>query len=364
MSIPRCALIGVTGYGKVHFANLKRLLLAGEIELVGVSIINPQEAAEVLEWLQARSIRVFDDYQHMLQQLSGKLDLCCVPTGISLHGPMAEAVLAAGANLLVEKPLAGSPADGQAICGAAERAGKFACVGYQAVWAPSTVELVNAIHNGQLGRLRKIAVRGIWPRPASYYQRNSWAGRYRDRHGIVNDNPANNALAHFLNLALLFAGPEPWRCAQVTGAEAELFRANPIETYDTILARMQTREGVEIFFGATHASRETVHPQIDIVGDYGKATWSYDVVSGGFEELCQANMFQEVVARAAGREGRIYPASEAMAHVLAVDAISQAGTIGDCTHDAVPFHMGSDAVMTIPGIARRILAEAEAFLTT
>ena len=56
---------------------------------------------------------------------------------------------------------------------------------------------------------RRITVRAQWPRGASYYARNNWAGRLRVGSAWVLDSPVNNAFAHFLMLALFWAGDTP-----------------------------------------------------------------------------------------------------------------------------------------------------------
>ncbi len=50
-------------------------------------------------------------------------------------------------------------------------------------------------------------------------------------------------------------GDAPDRSAWPATVEAELYRANPIENYDTIALRCLTDRGVEIMFFASHATR-------------------------------------------------------------------------------------------------------------
>jgi predicted dehydrogenase len=371
---PRIALIGVTGYGRIHLDELKGLVSARKAELTAATVINPEDAPEQMAWLRQTGAEIFPDYREMLDRLGDQLDLCCIPTAISMHRPMVEAALSAGANVLVEKPLAGCPEDARAIVEAGERAGRFVAVGFQAVWSPLTGLLLDAIHGGTLGRVRKIAVRGFWPRPQTYFARNGWAGRLRDAHGIVNDSPANNALAHFLNLALLFSGPEPYRCARVKEVVAERIRANEIENYDTVLAEMTTDTGAEIFYGVSHAAGETFEPRLDIIAENGTAMWSMasgsltiqggppQTLPGGGDAESRPLMFGDVARAAAGESGLIFPAKEAMAHVEAIAAFDRVGSIIDRRADAVPQGDPENPVMTLPGLAEGIHRRAEAFL--
>jgi len=372
--LPRIALIGVTGYGRIHLEELKTLVNSRKAELTAATVINPEDAPEQMDWLLQAGVEIFSDYQEMLHTYRNQLNLCCIPTAISMHRPMVEAALSAGANVLVEKPLAGCPEDARAIVEAGERNERLVAVGFQAVWSPLTRRLLDAIHGGSLGRVHKIAVRGVWPRPQSYFTRNGWAGRLRDSSGIVNDSPANNALAHFLNLALLFSGPAPYRCARVREVAAERIRVNEIENYDTILAEITADTGTEIFYAVSHAAGEPFEPRLDVVAENGTAMWSMasgsltvrggqpQTLPGGGDAESRPLMFANVARAAAGENGLVFPAKEAMAHVEGIAAFARAGSIMDRRNGAIPQGDPENPVMTLPGLAERIHQRAESFL--
>ena len=79
------------------------------------------------------------------------------------------------------------------------------------------------------------------PRLSDVYkrQRRGWAGRVQVGGHIVCDSVANNACAHYLHLLFFLAIP-PGRPAQPLAHQTELYRANAIETFDTLTARIQT----------------------------------------------------------------------------------------------------------------------------
>ncbi len=378
-SAPRAALIGVTGYGRVHFQELQRLHEAGRLRLAAATVINPDEAPEACAWLRAQDTEIFDDYTAMLEQWRWRLDLCCVPTGISWHRPMVEAALRAGAHVLVEKPLAGCMEDAEAIIAAAEKTQRWVAVGFQAVWSPAVQAIKNAVSSGRLGAIQRISVSGCWPRPQSYFSRNAWAGKVRDAHGIVNDSPANNAFAHFLNLPLYFSSPAPGFAAKVLPGEvtAEKLRANPIETYDTVLAHLTTDTGTKIFYGVTHACADQHHPIIRVRGEKGRAVWTLQGSCGleieGQEPIALPDdsenhsrqlMFDALTERLSGAEpgGFVFPAHQALRHVEAVAAINAAGPIIDRQEDARTSGDAGNPVRVIPGIEQKILTTAEGFV--
>jgi predicted dehydrogenase len=149
-------------------------------------------------------------------------------------------------------------------------------VGFQDLYVPGAHDIKGRVLAGELGRLQRITVRAQWPRPESYYARNAWAGRLRADGAWVLDSPVNNAFAHFLMLALFWAGTEPTTAADVVQLEAELYRAHAIESFDTVSLRAHTASGVEILFYGSHAGRENRAPEIKLSGDAGEITWVYE----------------------------------------------------------------------------------------
>jgi hypothetical protein len=119
----------------------------------------------------------------------------------------------------------------------------------------------------------------LWPRMASYYQRNRWAGRIKSDSGEwVLDSPANNAMAHYLHNALYVLGASTNTSARPLSVQAELSRANPIENYDAAALRVVTEGNVEILFFGAHTVREEAHPAFSF--EFEKATIQYTVNSG------------------------------------------------------------------------------------
>jgi predicted dehydrogenase len=74
----------------------------------------------------------------------------CLPT--PLHRPVAERALAAGKHVLLEKPIALSLDDADAIGAAAEAAGRVLMVGHVLRFMPEIGELRRVLEGGELGR--------------------------------------------------------------------------------------------------------------------------------------------------------------------------------------------------------------------
>ena len=91
----RVALVGVTGYGGVHFRHLKALAEAGECDLGAAAVVNPEhpDAAAPLAWLRERGAAVYPAAEALFRAEKNRLDLVCLPVGIAAHEPLVRAAL-------------------------------------------------------------------------------------------------------------------------------------------------------------------------------------------------------------------------------------------------------------------------------
>lgn len=272
----RAVLIGISGYGRIHLG-LARAARSVGLDLVAAVVINRVAEAVEVARLERDGCRIYSDYESMLRAEQGRADLCLIPTGTAWHERMTVAALAAGMSVLVEKPLAGSVREGEAIA-AAERAasGCFVAVGFQDLYNPAVHALKRRILGGLIGRLERVRFLGLWPRPTSYFRRNHWAGRLAADGAPVLDSVLSNAFAHFVNLGLFLAGPQSLSAAVPGGIEAVLWRTNAIETFDTGVIRAVSSEGVRFWFGASHACASTHEPEIVLEGSEATLTWRHE----------------------------------------------------------------------------------------
>lgn len=275
MNSRRCAIIGISGYGRIHLG-LAREAKADGLAIAAAVVINPHEEQENVACLRADGCSIYANYDEMMRAEAGRIDLCFIPTGIAWHTRMTVAALRAGMNVLVEKPLAASVAEVAQVQEAAAAAGRFVAVGFQDIYAATAQQVKRRILGGAIGRVTSVRLLGLWPRPASYFSRNGWAGRLRADGALVLDSPLNNAFAHFVNLGLFFAGREFGVSAQARNVEAVLWRTNPIESFDTGVVRADTTDDVQLWFGVTHASLVNREPEIVIEGERGQIVWRHE----------------------------------------------------------------------------------------
>ncbi len=176
---------------------------------------------------------------------------------IHKHAPVTCLALENGSNVLCEKPLAATIQEAKMMLEAEKKSGKFVAVGYQWSFSDAIQELKKDIINGLLGESVRLKMILLWPRALSYYNRNNWAGKIKSpEEEWILDSPVQNATAHYLHNMLYILGDTRETSAQPTEVEAELYRANRIENYDTAALRCSTENRVEILYYAAHCVPE------------------------------------------------------------------------------------------------------------
>ncbi len=277
MTRPKIGLVGMGGFARTHKKYIQAVEEAGlGLQVAQVAIPADQEAfAGELDDLRGRGVRIFSSLREMLALAREEIDVVCIPTGIPLHRPMAIAALEADCNVLVEKPSAGSIQDVDAMIAAETRSRGVCAVGYQHAYSPDYLRVKEFVCSGKLGRVHAIRSFGCWPRDPVYYNRNAWAGTLAVGDTWVLDGPHNNALAHAINIMCIMGSAQPGKALQPTAVQAELYRANDIETADTVALRAETDEGVDVFFAVSHCTEENVNPIFVVRGELGEIELDY-----------------------------------------------------------------------------------------
>ncbi len=345
---PRVALIGVTGYGTIYLNLVREALLNRSIELTAAVIINADEVPAIAAELSGQGATIYPDADDFFQKEAGRVELCLIPVGIQWHARLTIAALRAGMNVLVEKPLAGSVEDVLAIRAAEAATGRWVAVGFQDLYAAEARWLKAQILGGAIGRLEEVRMLGLWPRPKSYFTRNHWAGRAAADGAAVMDSPLNNAFAHFVNLALFFAGNAPEVSSDAVVETAELYRAHKIEMFDTAIVRAVSESGSRFWFGVSHAISVTREPEICLLGSAGRAEWWHEqrcivtdadgrrkVTALPTSEHSRKRMFNAVLARLKDPSAFVCTTAMAELHTRLVEAVNEAAPVLEFSEDRI-----------------------------
>ncbi len=338
--LPRVALIGVTGYGTIYLQLVRDALARKAIQLVAAVIINGDQIPEIVAELKGHGATIYTNSDDFFAREAGRVDLCGIPVGIQWHARLTIAALRAGMNVLVEKPLAGSLSDAQAIRRAEAATGRWVAVGFQDLYPLEARWLKNQLLGGVIGRIEDVRMIGLWPRPRAYFERNHWAGRASADGAAVLDSPLNNAFAHFVNLSLFFAGPSAMESAQVSVESAELFRAHEIDMFDTAVVRGSASDDTRFWFGVSHAIADNRQPEIAIRGSAGRAEWWHEqrcviVDAEGHRrvfplpsaEEARQLMFAAVLSRLTDPATFVCTTAIAEEHTRLVEAVQHAGKV-------------------------------------
>ena len=140
----RLGIIGAGIMGRQHALTFDYL---PQTELVAVADLNEERARELAETYHVP--RWFADYNEMLNQVD--LDAVSMAVPDHVHRDPALAVIRAGRHLLMEKPLAITVPDAEAIYEAAQEAGIKLSVRFTNRWQLPTIQAKAAVDRGELG---------------------------------------------------------------------------------------------------------------------------------------------------------------------------------------------------------------------
>lgn len=268
----RVALVGASGHGLWHRRSIAALQETGRVELVALVDVRPVVPA--VDAPVPDTAAVFTDHREMLAATGPDVVVICTPP--HTHLPIALDVLAAGADLLLEKPPVLSLAEHGRLVSAVAASGCACQVGFQALGSAALVELLAAVADGRLGQVTGIATVACWQRTDAYYARAPWAGRRVVDGRPVLDGALVNPLAHAVMQSLAVA-------AVATGAETvspvlvelERYRTRPIEVDDTATLRLTLPSGLPIVAAVTLAGEEFVAGEVIVQGTTGRAVLEY-----------------------------------------------------------------------------------------
>ena len=181
----------------------------------------------------------------------------CTPSG--QHAEQAIAAARAGKHVLVEKPIALSLADADAMLAACATAGVKLGVALQRRAEPLYQRIHQALQAGDLGRLTLALVSMPYHRPQSYYDSAAWRGTWAlDGGGVLM-----NQGIHLVDLLVWYLG-DP---LEVRAAAATLERR--IEVEDTAVATLRFPSGALAAITATTTAAPGFPHRLELYGTGG-----------------------------------------------------------------------------------------------
>lgn len=164
--------VGLTGAGIIganHVAAIRRL---GTLTITGIADPIAQAATDLAATLPD-SPPTYASLSDLLDAGVPDIVVICTPSG--QHVEQALQAVAAGAHVVIEKPLDVTVANARPLLGAAAD-GQVVSVISQHRFDPSTVTVAGEISDGSLGTLTSAVASVPWFRSQQYYDQAGWRG--------------------------------------------------------------------------------------------------------------------------------------------------------------------------------------------
>lgn len=254
------ALVGCGRISKRH----SELLGSNQIDgarLIAACDVDERKALAIGQQFE---VPAYTDMHQMMQKES--VDVVVVLTESGNHAKNVVDLARYGKHIVVEKPMALSLDDADAMIKACDEAGIKLFVVKQNRFNVPVLKLREALEQGRFGRLVLGSVRVRWCRPQSYYDQASWRGTWKMDGGVLT-----NQASHHVDLLEWMMGDVDSVFARSTTALAK------IEAEDTAVVTLKFRNGALGIIEATTAVRpKDLEGSISILGEGGT------VVIGGF----------------------------------------------------------------------------------
>lgn len=135
-------------------------------------------------------IKKYTDYKKMLREI--KPDLVAIATESGKHSQIALDCIEAGCNLIIEKPIALSLEDADAIITKAKEKNVKVSACHQNRFNKSVQKIREAIESGRFGKLFHGVAHIRWNRGEDYYKQAPWRGTWEQDGGALMNQCIHN----------------------------------------------------------------------------------------------------------------------------------------------------------------------------
>ncbi len=250
------ALIGCGRISPNHIMAAKN----NNLEIVAICDVDPACMEDkVRKFELPASVKKYTDYKLLLAEEQPELVAICTESG--LHAQIALDCIAAGCNIIIEKPIALSIADADAIIAASEKAGVKVCVNHQNRFNKSIQKIREAVDKGRFGRMFHGTAHIRWARDWEYYSRAKWRGTWAQDGGCLM-----NQCIHNIDLLIWMMGGEPVEVMAYT----DRMKHDYIEAEDLGLAVVKFANGTYgMIEGTTNVYPKNLEETLYIFGEKG-----------------------------------------------------------------------------------------------
>ncbi len=181
------ALIGCGRISPNHIAAAK----ANNLEIAAICDIVPENMQDkAVKFELPESVKQYTDYHQMLEE--EKPELVAIATESGKHAAIALDCIHAGCHVIIEKPIALSIADADAVINAAKEKGVKVCANHQNRFNKSISKIRDAYNKNRFGRLFYGTAHIRWNRGWEYYSRADWRGTWEKDGGALMNQCIHN----------------------------------------------------------------------------------------------------------------------------------------------------------------------------
>lgn len=246
---------GIIGAGVAGRYHAQAIAQTPGARLVAVCASRPERAAALAE---ASGASVEPDVDALLGR--NDIDAVCICTPSGQHAAQGIAAAQAGKHVLVEKPIAITLADADALINACRAAGVHLGVALQRRTDPDFCAAHDAIAAGAFGRLALGAITVPYLRTQEYYDSADWRGTW----ALDGGGALMNQGIHLVDLLLWLMGDD---VVEVQAYTTTLARA--IEVEDCVSAALRFASGALGAIAATTVAAPGFPHRVEVYGTHG-----------------------------------------------------------------------------------------------
>lgn len=162
MSKIRLGMIGTGGMARYHIGNI--LKQTDTTEVVAVCEPNGDNYEKAAEMFDAAGLPVppcEPDFAKFIKTYAGKIDAAFIVTPHNEHFPQATALMKAGIDVLIEKPMVLNPAEAKKLLKTRDQTGRLLMVAFNGSSSPSIRIAANMLQSGELGKILNVQA-SVW----------------------------------------------------------------------------------------------------------------------------------------------------------------------------------------------------------
>lgn len=247
----------IVGCGHIANKHIEAIEKTEQASLVAICDTNPNR---LNQYMNQTGVEGYVNIDEMLERQSN-IDVVCICTPSGLHAPLAVKAAKAGKHLIIEKPLALTIEDADAIAEAVTVSGVKAAVVHPNRYRPAIQLLKSALEKNVFGKISHVNATVRWNRGQAYYDQAPWRGTKAMDGGVLM-----NQAVHNLDLLQWLFG----RVVQVKSMVDT--RIRNIEAEDVAVATLRFDSGaLGVVEAATTIYDKNLEESISIFGENGYA---------------------------------------------------------------------------------------------